>query len=160
MRKIYKFSGYLVDDKDMVDFTQEHIKDYPIISILKSKLRHFHCENNEYNEDDADVLSNVNVDLAFCEKYFKSEPTKVTDRDIEVKSGQKWKHFKEGKIVEVIAVSQDTENTGSFSVVYRCKDEDNTDKIWNRPYDMFVSEVDHKKYPNATQKYRFELIEE
>ena len=71
----------------------------------------------------------------------------------EVKQGQKYKHFK-GNIYEIIAIAEHSEDLSKY-VVYK-----HDNDYWIRPLDMFLSEVDHKKYPDIKQKYRFELIEE
>ena len=68
-----------------------------------------------------------------------------------VKIGGKYKHFK-GKIVTVFAIAKNTEDLKDL-VIYT-HDED----TWARPYEMFVSEVDHDKYPDVKQKYRFEEV--
>lgn len=73
----------------------------------------------------------------------------------EIKINGIYKHFK-GKYYLVIDVAFDSE-TKEKMVVYRRLYDDMS--LWVRPLDMFLSEVDHVKYPNVTQKYRFELVE-
>ena len=73
----------------------------------------------------------------------------------EIKINGIYQHFK-GKYYLVIDVAFDSE-TKEKMVVYRRLYDDMS--LWVRPLDMFLSEVDHVKYPNVTQKYRFELVE-
>lgn len=101
---------------------------------------------------DENPLNYENCDLAECEKYFRDKYPVREDRSVE--AGKTYRHFK-GKIVEVIAISQDTESPGQYYVVYKCED----GAIWSRPYGMFVGKVDRKKYPDADQEYRFEEVQ-
>lgn len=73
----------------------------------------------------------------------------------EIKINGIYKHFK-GKYYLVIDIAFDSE-TKEKMVVYRRLYDDMS--LWVRPLKMFLSEVDHIKYPNVTQKYRFELVE-
>ncbi|MBE5916049.1 MAG: DUF1653 domain-containing protein [Pseudobutyrivibrio ruminis] len=66
-----------------------------------------------------------------------------------------YKHFKgDYYLVEDIAFDSETQQE---MVVYRKLYGDGA--LWVRSKEMFLSEVDHDKYPEVTQKYRFELQE-
>lgn len=78
----------------------------------------------------------------------------------EVKPYTIWEHFK-GSRALVISIATHSE-TKEKLVVYYCLDNEgksnHEDGIYARPIEMFLSEVDHKKYPDVKQKYRFERV--
>lgn len=70
------------------------------------------------------------------------------------KAYERYRHFK-GNCYQILAMAKDSEDASEqvvYQQLYPPFD------IYVRPLSMFMSEVDHEKYPSAAQRYRFELI--
>ncbi|MCR5699108.1 MAG: DUF1653 domain-containing protein [Treponemataceae bacterium] len=72
-----------------------------------------------------------------------------------VKINRIYRHFK-GDLYLVQDIGYDCE-TGGELVIYRSLYGEG--KLWVRPIESFLSEVDRAKYPDVAQKYRFELVD-
>ena len=87
---------------------------------------------NKEMEKDTNIVENT------C--YF--EHTELKEKSVSFLINNKWYHSDE--------FSKDK------LVVYCAMYNDHID--YARPYDMFIGEVDHEKYQDVKQKYRFELV--
>lgn len=79
------------------------------------------------------------------------------DRPIPVR-GEIFRHFK-GNCYKIIAVGHHSETKEKLVVYYDSSGKNSTlNDPCIRPLKMFMSEVDHEKYPGVEQKYRFERL--
>lgn len=82
--------------------------------------------------------------------------------DRQIKLNAFYRHFK-GFLIYTLDIAIHSE-TGEKLVIYNCYSPDDNkitshkNGIYARPVEMFLSEVDREKYPDAKQKYRFEEV--
>lgn len=111
------------------------------------------------------------IEYQFC-IYQREKPTLVYDYDhTRLKAGDIVQHFKREylrgetyrasskylyKIIGFAEHSETKEKLVIYQALYKDDKTGVNFGMYARPYDMFMSEVDHIKYPEIKQKYRFE----
>lgn len=93
------------------------------------------------------------------------------EKRFDIKIGDVVKHFKREtvdtstletknlylyKILNIAEHTETKEKLVIYQAMYYDEERGIDYDVFARPYDMFMSEVDHEKYPDIKQKYRFE----
>lgn len=110
------------------------------------------------------ILMVIGAYAVVVSALFSSDTEVNTERTERIMKGDYVQHFKRDandkttlmflyKVLETDVLHTETKER---LVVYQALYDDN--EVFARPYDMFMSEVDKEKYPDATQTYRLEVV--
>ena len=122
----------------------------------------------EYYPCKSDIFELTYEKVYTLEEEFTPE-TILDKKRTDIKPGDIVKHFKREllddtnntlyiySILEIAEHTETKEKLVIYQALYEDPSKDIHFNVFARPYDMFMSEIDHIKYPNIKQKYRFEL---
>lgn len=143
--KLFKVSGYLWEtDAQTVENLSWFFNRHFDVRQLNIE------ESMPFVQDER--LEDRYCDMAVLEEHFIHAKPDYYEQDLP-EPGERWRHFK-GNIVEIVGIAEGTEYHEQ-AVIYRYEG-----KLWARPMDMFMSETDREKYPDAEQRYRFIKVQE
>lgn len=137
--------------EEIIEESRQHlINKYGSYGYAKEKM---YFDDPDYQRFLEDIKNLTNNKEKFKEAYLLANNLQTKN----IKKGDIYRHFK-GKMYQILDIVYDSETNNDDEpkkvVVYQAL---YGEKLkWTRPYEMFTSEVDHQKYPNVKQPYRFE----
>lgn len=150
MAKIFRFSGYYVEMEDIESSEEFRNRVIKRLVCFNDIFQQLHVEESESFELDGE--DKENCDLALLTRHFKKDNSNMQfDRPLPV-AGEKYKHFKLGKIV---TVKSDDFTKNLQTLVYK--------QGYNKAIDDFVNQFNvivDEKCGTDTNNYFRKIVKE